>query len=163
GLAHPGEESDMPTPAASCGFEQLAVGQEAAFETELTDRDIDAFAALSGDANPLHVEPAFARDRGFPDRVAHGAHLVALASRLVGMHLPGRDALLLAVQASFTAPVHPGTRLTVTGTVDQLSDGVRSAILKLRVTETGTGRLLARGKLTVGFTDRGRAGTPGYG
>ena len=134
----------------------LTVGQRAEFEAVITDNDIDAFAYLSGDRSPLHIDGAFARDRGFGDRVAHGAHLIALASRLVGMYLPGRNALLQAVNASFVSPVLPGTRVTVSGVVDQLSDSVRSAGLKLRIVNSDTGAMLARGRLTVGFTERAR-------
>lgn len=144
-------------------FGDLTVGQSAAFDTVITGGDIDAFAQLSGDLNPLHTDAAFAHERGFGDRVVHGAHLVALASRLAGMYLPGRNALVLAINASFTAPVLPDTRITVSGIVDQLSDSVRSAVLKLRVVDTDSGATLARGRLTVGFTDGGHRGNTAYG
>jgi 3-hydroxybutyryl-CoA dehydratase len=141
----------------------LTVGQRAAFDTVITGGDIDAFAQLSGDFNPLHTDAAFAHERGFDDRVVHGAHLVALASRLAGIYLPGRNALVLAINASFTAPVLPDTRITVSGIVDQLSDSVRSAVLKLRVVNADSGATLARGRMTVGFTDGGRGGNTAYG
>ena len=82
--------------AATFALDDLIVGQRAQFDAVITGDDVDAFAALSGDASPLHVDSTFAHERGFADRVVHGAHLVALASRLVGMYLPGRNALLLA-------------------------------------------------------------------
>jgi 3-hydroxybutyryl-CoA dehydratase len=141
----------------------LTVGQRAAFDTVITGGDIDAFAQLSGDFNPLHTDAAFAHERGFDDRVVHGAHLVALASRLAGIYLPGRNALVLAINASFTAPVLPDTRITVSGIVDQLSDSVRSAVLKLRVVNADSGATLARGRMTVGFTDGGQGGNTAYG
>jgi acyl dehydratase len=130
----------------------LTIGQRAEFQAMFTGNDIDAFADLSGDTSPLHTDGAFARDRGFGDRVVHGAHLIALASRLIGMYLPGQNALLQSVNASFASPVLPGTRVTVSGVVDQLSDSVRSAVLKLRIVNSDTGATLARGRLTVGFT-----------
>jgi acyl dehydratase len=149
--------------AAAFALHDLTIGQHAEFDTVITATDIDAFATLSGDHSPLHVDPSFARDRGYADRLAHGAYLVALASRLAGMYLPGRNALLLGVNASFTAPVLPGARVLVRGVVDQLSDSVRSAVLKLRVTDFETGATLARGRLTIGFTDTGRTENPTYG
>jgi acyl dehydratase len=152
----------MGTCAAAFTLNDLAVGQKAQFDTIITDGDIDAFAALSGDTSPLHVDAGFARARGFGDRVAHGAHLIALASRLAGVYLPGRNALLLAINASFTTPVLPGTRVTVSGVVDQLSDSVRSAVLKLRITDANNGATLARGRITVGFTDAGRPKDSAY-
>lgn len=136
-------------------FEDLAVGQHAEFETVIDGRSIDRFVALSGDESPLHVDDEFARTRGFSGRVAHGAYLVALASRLAGMYLPGRNGLLLAVQMSFVAPVPAGAHIKVRGEIDQMSDSVRSIVLKLAVTGTADGTLLARGRLTIGFTDNG--------
>jgi 3-hydroxybutyryl-CoA dehydratase len=149
--------------AATFALDELVMGQRAQFDAVISGEEVDAFAALSGDASPLHVDAAFARERGFDDRVVHGAHLVALASRLVGMYLPGRNALLLAISTSFAKPVLPGTRVTVSGEIEQLSDTVSSAVLKLRVLETQTGTVLARGRLTVGFTDRGRPKDPTHG
>jgi len=143
----------MTRAAAEFGLDDLVIGQKAEFDTVLTGDDIDAFARLSGDMSPLHVDPAFARERGFSDRLVHGAHMAALASRLVGMYLPGRNALLLALNTSFAAPVPAGTRVNVSGVVEQLSDSVRSAVLKLRVVDCNTRLTLARGRLTVGFTD----------
>jgi 3-hydroxybutyryl-CoA dehydratase len=141
--------------AEAFDLEDLAVGQHAEFETVIADDDIDGFATLSGDKSPLHVDKVFARKRGYADRVAHGAYMVALASRLVGMYLPGRNALLLAVQVSFVAPALPGARVRVRGEIEQLSDSVRSVVLKLAIHDVADESLLARGRLTVGLTAHG--------
>ena len=141
--------------AEAFDLEDLAVGQHAEFETLIADDDIDRFAALSGDKSPLHVDKAFARNRGYANRVAHGAYLVALASRLVGMYLPGRNALLLAMQTSFVAPALPGARVRVRGEIEQLSDSVRSVVLRLTIHDVAAETLLVRGRLTVGFTAHG--------
>lgn len=133
-------------------FEDLRVGQAAAFEVAVTAADIDGFAALSGDVSPLHVDDGFARSRGFDGRVVHGAYLTALVSRLVGVHLPGENALLQSVAMQFRRPVPVGTRLSVTGTVDQLSEAVRAVVLKVTVRDLASGETVATGKATVGFT-----------
>jgi 3-hydroxybutyryl-CoA dehydratase len=153
----------MTPAAATFVLDDLSVGQRAGFDALITGEDIDAFAALSGDASPLHLDASFARARGFGDRVVHGAHLLALASRLVGMYLPGRNALLLTVNAAFVMPVPPDTRVTVSGVIEQLSDTVRSAVLKLRIVDFDTGATLARGRLTVGFTDGGHVENTAHG
>jgi 3-hydroxybutyryl-CoA dehydratase len=137
--------------AAAFTLEDLAVGQRCEFEAPVTGVDVDRFAALSGDVSPLHRDAGFARRRGFDDRLAHGAYLVALASRLVGMCLPGRNALLLNLQMSFVAPVLPETRVKVAGVVEQLSDAVRSVVVGIRITDARSASLLARGKAVLGF------------
>lgn len=145
----------MTVAAEAFVLEDLAVGLHAEFETVIDGSDIDRFATLSGDSSPLHVDKEFARARGYRDRVTHGAYLIALASRLVGMHLPGRNALLLSVQMSFVAPALPGTRVRVRGEIEQMSDSVRSVVLRLTVVDFANGAVLARGRLTVGFTTHG--------
>ena len=145
----------MTAVAQAFAFEDLAVGQHAEFEAVVDGGSIDRFAALSGDESPLHVDGEFARARGYAGRVAHGAYMVALASRLAGMYLPGRNGLLLAVQMSFVAPVLAGAHVKVRGEIDQMSDSVRSIVLKISVIGTVDGALLARGRLTVGFTNHG--------
>lgn len=143
---------------ARFGFEDLRVGQQAGFETQVTEADIDAFAGVSGDVSPLHLDDGFARSRGFAGRVVHGAYLTALVSRLVGVHLPGENCLLQSVSMQFRRPVAAGARLAVTGTVDQMSEAVRSAVIKVAIQELSSGETAATGKATVGFTEPAAGG-----
>lgn len=148
----------MASPVSRFTFDDLRIGQEAAFEAEVNEADIDRFAAVSGDVSPLHVDTGFARSRGFGGRVAHGAYLTALVSRLVGVHLPGENCLLQSVSMQFRRPVLAGSRVEVRGVVDQLSEAVRTAVLKVTVRDAGTGEVAATGKATVGLTGPGTAG-----
>lgn len=134
------------------GFDDLRLGQEAAFEAAVSEADIDRFAAVSGDVSPLHVDAGFARSRGFAGRVAHGAYLTALASRLVGVHLPGENCLLQSLAMQFRRPVLAGSRVEVRGVVDQLSESVRTAVIRVTVRDAATGVVAATGKATVGLT-----------
>ena len=115
-------------------FEELEVGTESGFDRHITAEDIDAFAELSGDRNPLHVDAAYARSQGFSDRVVHGALLGGLVSNLVGMKLPGRKSLLLTVKLDFPAPTYPGETVQVLAKVDSLHEAQRIVLLKLRIT-----------------------------
>jgi 3-hydroxybutyryl-CoA dehydratase len=112
-------------------LDALVEGTTVGFEQRLTAEDIDAFAELSGDDNPLHMDPAFARSHGFRDRVVHGALLAALASRLIGTLLPGRHALLLSLRLEFPAPTFPGDLVAVGGTVSTIHLSQRTVALRL--------------------------------
>jgi acyl dehydratase len=114
-------------------LDALIEGATARFERRLTAEDVDAFAELSGDDNPLHMDPAFARSRGFRDRVVHGAFLAALASRLIGTLLPGRHALLLSLRLEFPAPTFPGDLVEVDGTVTTIHASQRTVALRLTI------------------------------
>ncbi len=151
----------MACTVAKLTFADLSVGQEVGFEASATADDIDRFAAVSGDVSPLHVDEDFARSRGFGGRVVHGAYLTALVSRLVGVHFPGENCLLQAVAMQFRMPVLAGARLSVTGTVAQLSEAVRTAILTVAVRDVGSGAVVATAKVTVGFTAPVAGGSAG--
>lgn len=133
-------------------FEAIEEGQSASFETTISLGDVDRFVAVSGDISPLHVDADFAASRGFEGRVVHGAFLCGLASRLVGVHLPGRDCLLHDLQMKFLAPAYLGDRVLVRGVVDQTSPGARALVIRVTIERVATGDVLARGKATVGFT-----------
>jgi acyl dehydratase len=128
-------------------LEELVEGTEASFQYLVRDADVEAFAELSGDRNPLHTDPAFSRRAGFRDRVVHGAFVAALASRLVGMDLPGRDSLLLSLRLDFVAPTFPGETVEVTGKVESVHPAERTVLLGLAVTCGGEPR--ARGSALV--------------
>ena len=133
-------------------FADLSLGQRADFEVEVSPHDLDRFAELSGDTSALHMDREFARQRGFPDRVVHGAYLAALVSRLVGVHLPGQNCLLHGLSLQFKSAVAVGVRVRVEGVVDQLSAAVEVAVLKVSITDVATGSTVATAKVQLGFT-----------
>ncbi len=130
-------------------FETLELGQRAALEWRVSRDDIDRFAALSGDHNPLHVDADFARARGFPDVVAHGFLLGSKVSALVGMLLPGRDCLILEATMAYPRAIHPGDLVRVAGEVDMLSPEQRVLRVRIRAHRIGAGAdvLVGRGNV----------------
>jgi len=122
-------------------LEQLEAGAAASFEHTITEAEVDAFAALSGDRNPLHCDPGFGRALGFRDRVAHGVLLGGLVSRLIGMELPGRRSMLLNLRLDFVAPTFPGDTVTVHGRLDSVHLEQRTVTIRLSITCRGETRL----------------------
>src|SRR5258708_16002124 len=92
-------------------FEQITVGQQAEFLHNLTERDIEAFASLTGDFNPLHVDEIFARKTMFRRPVAHGMLSAAFVSTLIGTLLPGGGALWVSTKLDFHSPAQVGEML----------------------------------------------------
>jgi 3-hydroxybutyryl-CoA dehydratase len=128
-------------------FEECAVGMEARFERCIVASDVDEFARLSGDYNPLHTDSDFARRSGFRDRVVHGALLVAMISRVIGMDLPGGQSLLLSLKLDFAAPTFPDEKLEVISQVQSLHPTEQVVVLSLRITCAAETR--ARGSALV--------------
>lgn len=112
-------------------FEDIALGDNASFERTFSEEDVNDFARLSGDVNPLHTDEAYARTTVFKKRVVHGMLVGSLCSFLVGMHLPGKKCLYLSQTLRFKKPVFIGDTVTVKGTVTAKS--VSTRILEIAV------------------------------
>jgi len=98
-------------------FDELAVGQSASLVRTLTVEDIQAFAAVSGDTNPAHLDPAYAADTLFHGVIAHGMWSGALISGLLGTEFPGPGTIYVDQELHFQRPVHVGDTLVVKATV----------------------------------------------
>lgn len=116
----------------SLALAEINVGAEASFKRVISKRDIEIFAELSGDFNPLHTDEAYAATTELAGIVVHGMLLGALVSRLIGMDLPGKKALLVKETLEFKAPVRIGDELTISGLVTGKSISVR--ILEITIT-----------------------------
>lgn len=95
-------------------FDELQVGQRASAQRPLTLDDIKAFAVVSGDVNPAHVDPEYAESTGFHGVIAHGMWAGALISSLLGTEFPGPGTIYLEQTLRFHRPVRVGDTLTVT-------------------------------------------------
>ena len=108
----------------------LSVGQRGTFSKTITHADIGAFAALTGDRNPLHVDDAFARQNRFGRPIAHGTLVAGVISAALGMVLPGPGAIYLSQTLKFLKPVYPGD--TVTATVEVTAYREQKGVVTLR-------------------------------
>ena len=118
----------MPEPhehAVDLVFEAINVGDEAAFHRVIGEDELQAFARLTGDWNPLHMDAGYASGSRFGERVVHGMLVASFFSTLVGMYLPGRRALFLSQQVKFAHPVKVGEGLTFRGRVRHKTESVR--------------------------------------
>lgn len=99
--------------------DELEVGLAAEHVRTVTTADITAFAAVSGDRNPVHLDEAFAATTPFKGVIAHGMLTGAFISALIAGELPGRGSIYLSQSLAFKRPVRPGdevtTRVEVTG------------------------------------------------
>lgn len=86
-------------------FEDLSVGQEATMSRTVTEADIIAYAALSGDYNPVHIDAAYAAGTIFKERIAHGILSAGYISAIFGMQLPGPGAIYISQTLTFKGPV----------------------------------------------------------
>ena len=98
-------------------FDEISIGQSARLLRTLTLHDIEAFAAVSGDTNPAHLDAEYANETLFHGVIAHGMWSGALISALLGAEFPGPGTIYLDQALHFVKPVRVGDTLTVTVTV----------------------------------------------
>jgi 3-hydroxybutyryl-CoA dehydratase len=137
----------MTPPAEDRPFSSLPVGTKAAIEHTISQTDVSAFAELSGDHSPLHIDEAYAKGTTQGKVVVHGMLLGALVSQLIGMHLPGTRALLLEETLTFKKPVHINDMVKVEGEV--LSASASTHILEVGITISVGEMTVVIGKVLV--------------
>lgn len=98
-------------------WDDFNIGDKAEHTKTITDEDIQIFAKLSGDFNPIHVNEEYAKTTMFRQRIAHGMISVSLISAVLGMHLPGPGAVYMSQEVKFRNPVFIGDKLTAKGEV----------------------------------------------
>jgi len=129
-------------------YDTIQVGDTASVTKTITEADVQAFAVLSGDDNPLHLDADYAAGTPFGERIAHGMIAASLISAVVGTRLPGLGAVYLGQQLRFVAPTRLGDTLTATGEVLVKRDD--KPILTLRTTVTREdGTVVVEGEAVV--------------
>lgn len=101
------------TQVSNVPYDALKIGQKASISKTVEERDVQLFAAVSGDNNPVHLDAAFAAETLFKERIAHGMFSGALISAAIACELPGPGTIYLGQQLRFTRPVKLGDTLTV--------------------------------------------------
>ena len=90
----------------------LKIGDAAEMQKTIADEDVRAFAELTGDRNPVHLDEEYAATTRFGRRIAHGMLGASLISAVLANELPGRGTVYLSQTLRFTAPVFPGDTVT---------------------------------------------------
>jgi len=130
-------------------FEHISVGLQAAFDVLITADAVQAFAALSGDYNPLHTDSNFAKQRGYASEVVFGMLISSYLSRLVGMYLPGKHALLHGVDVKFLKPNYVGDLLTIRGEVTYINEAYKQLEIAATVSNQ-RGETVCKAKIKAG-------------
>jgi 3-hydroxybutyryl-CoA dehydratase len=109
-------------------FEELEVGMTASLAKTITEADILMFAAVSCDANPVHVNEEYAKGTMFKGRIAHGMISAGLISAVFGMKLPGPGCIYVNQTLKFRAPVKIGDTLEARVELTELIEDKKFAV-----------------------------------
>jgi 3-hydroxybutyryl-CoA dehydratase len=103
-------------------FDELSLGQSAERSHVVGAADIEAFAQVSGDTNPVHLDEDYAKTTSFGGRIAHGMLSAAYISAVLGTQLPGPGAIYLSQSMRFRRPVRIGDEVIARVTVKTLDE-----------------------------------------
>ncbi len=127
---------------------KFSVGQTSSFTKTVTEKDVETFAEISGDKNPVHLDEAYAKQTRFGKRIAHGTLTVGLISAVLGNQLPGHGTVYMSQSIKFLKPVYFDD--TVTATVEILSIRSDKGIIALKTDCTNQhGDKIAEGEAVV--------------
>ena len=101
-------------------IEMLEIGKSATFTKKITESDMNTFAEVSGDHNPIHVDEEAAKKSVFGRRIAHGMLSASFISAVLGMYLPGEGTIYLGQSLKFLKPVDIGDEITTKVTVAEV-------------------------------------------
>ena len=131
--------------AADITYAEIEEGSEHAHDYTISEAVYRSFLQGFEDRSPIHVDDDYARARGFPQKVMHGAILNGFVSHFVGMRFPGRRALLMSVDLRYARPSYLEDRIRVRATVTQKVDSQSVIVLKLELENLTRGEVVARG------------------
>jgi len=115
----------MTNPLNEYSYDDIFIGQKESFMIKITESMVETFGNFSGDLNPLHMNTEFAESSSFKKRIVHGMLLSTFFSQLVGMHLPGKNALYFSQTLNFRSPCYIDDEIEVIGEVIEKSDSTK--------------------------------------
>lgn len=133
-----------------CDFtlDSIKIGQKKNFSQIITKSLIDDFAKISGDYNPLHMNDEYASNTSFEKRICHGMLLASFFSKLIGMYLPGKNALYFSQSLQFKSPCFINDEIFVEGEILDKSNSTRIITVKTTI-QKNSGECLVDGQAKV--------------
>lgn len=116
-------------PRGTICIEDIEMGMSRHLHKVVTDRDIELFAEVSTDRNPVHLDDDYANDTIFGGRIAHGMLTAGLISAVIGEQLPGHGTVYMGQTLKFLAPVRPGDMVKAQVTVIDIDHAKRRVTL----------------------------------
>ena len=143
-------------PRGTICIEDIEMGMIRYLRKQVTDRDIELFAEVSTDRNPVHLDEEYAQDTMFHGRIAHGMLTGSLISTVLGMKLPGPGCIYISQNLKFLAPVRAGDTAEVHAVITEIIPEKRRIVMKTTVHVGDT--LVVDGEAKMMVRSRGDSG-----
>jgi len=134
-------------------FEDLSVGMSHETVHVIGEADIEKFAEVSGDRNPLHMDEEYAKKTPFGQRIAHGALTASFISGILGNDLPGPGAIFTGLSMRFKRPVFIGSTVTVRAEISELQERGNRVTLAVSCSVDGKAAITGEAQVMVPSRD----------
>jgi len=114
-------------------YEALEIGQSFSTTRVLTMADVQTYADLTGDDNPIHIDPAYAATTRFGEPIVHGTFLLGIISKALGRDFPGPGSVAVSISCRFLRPVPVGSEITVEVRVAEKVEKYRHIRMKVYI------------------------------
>ncbi|MCU0417646.1 MAG: MaoC family dehydratase [Cytophagaceae bacterium] len=126
-----------------------SIGDTFEHEFTYTQEQVNAFAELSGDKNPIHIDPAYAANTPFKKPIVHGIFSMAVISKVMGMEFPGEGTVYLKQVVEFKRPIYMDTKYKVQTTFKEVNRDKHTAIVTTNIVDATTNKIHLQGEATI--------------
>ena len=130
----------------------IKIGLEESFSVVIDSSKLDKFLDISNDLNPLHVDNAYAKEKGFDGRVVYGLLTASFYSTLVGVYLPGKYCILQSIDTQFLKPVYIGETLTISGKISYINEAFKQIEIQATIVNQN-GQKVSKATIKTGLID----------
>lgn len=128
---------------------KLTIDQTYELTFSYTQEDVEAFAKLTGDNNPLHLDPDFAANTTFKRPIMHGMLAASVFSRVLGTLFPGLGTVYLGQQLEFLRPMYVDTEYKATFKVLEMNEKKHTARVETHIYTTDRNKITLRGEASI--------------
>jgi acyl dehydratase len=114
-----------------------------------TQEQVNAFAALSGDNNPIHSDLEYAAQTPFKKPIVHGIFVLSVFSKMIGMTFPGEGTVYMHQDVGFKRPVFPGEEYEAVVTIAEINRERHTAVVATEIRNLATGKISVEGKAQI--------------
>jgi len=105
----------------SVPLEEIKIGMSESYTKTITQEDVNAFANISGDKNPVHLDEEYAKNTIYKKRIAHGLMIASYFAGLGGTKLPGEGCIYTSQSLKFKRPIYIGDTVVATIEVTKIN------------------------------------------
>ena len=127
----------------------LNIGDTYENDFSFSMEDVQTFAKISGDFNPIHIDAAYAAETVFKKPIVHGIFALSIFSKMIGMTFPGEGTVYMKQDVSFKRPVFVGQQYIAKVVVKEVNRDRHTAILATEILDAETKKQCVQGEATI--------------